>query len=141
MNSQKKYNFINENKNNNIKIMDNNMKINNINQKDIDRYKYKNHGTNNKLNNFKYNSCIRNKISKFNLCEDKSLNKKLILKKEDNTSYKEKHSKEKNHNNNTSKNYKTNIILNKQNKISVDKNNNIIIKKNLMNTKYSNINR
>ena len=45
----------------------------------------KNINTFNKLNNFKYNSCIRNKISKFNLCEDKSLNKKLILKKEDNT--------------------------------------------------------
>ena len=141
MNSQKKYNFINENKNNNIKIIDNNMKINNINQKDIDSYKYKNHGTNIKLSNIKYNSCINNKISKFNLCEDKSLSKKLILKKEDNTSYKEKHSKDKNYNHNTSKNYKTNIILSKQNKISIDKNNNIIIKINLMNTKYSNINR
>ena len=138
MNSQKKYNYINENKNNNIKLINNNMKINNINQKDIDSYKYKNHGTNNKLSNIKCNSCINNKISKFNLCEDKSLSKKLILKKEDNTSYKEKHSKDKNYN---SKNYKTNIILNKQNKISVDKNNNIIIKINLMNTKYSNINR
>jgi hypothetical protein len=134
INSQKKTSINNDN-NDNIKIIDNN--IRNIKEnkdnipKNIDSYQNKNNMQKNRLSHIKYNSCINHKINNINLYDEKSFG----VKKELNISHKAKHVKDNNNNNLHHKNYNTNIILNKQN------NKNIIIKINLVNKKNDNINR
>ena len=126
LNSQKKNNYNNDNKSNNIKIIDNNVKNKNS-QKYIDSYQSKNNnGAKTRLSHIKYNSCINAKVSNINLCDEKSSG----LKKEINSSHKTKNIQDVN---NVHKNYYTNIIFNKQN--------NIIIKINLVNKKLDNINK
>ena len=132
-NSQKK----NFNKNN-IKIIDNSMKINN--NKNIDSYNSKKYCTKKRFTHIKNNSCINKKVTNINLYLEKSFNKKVCLKKDVNTSHKSKKSKDKN-NNHGSSNYNTNIILNKKSRKTIEQNNNIIIKINLINKKFEHINR
>ena len=134
INSQKKTSINNDN-NDNIKIIDNNIRNNKENKdnipKNIDSYQNKNNIQKNRLSHIKYNSCINHKINNINLYDEKSFG----VKKELNISHKAKHVKDNNNNNLHHKNYNTNIILNKQN------NKNIIIKINLVNKKNDNINR
>ena len=125
LNSQKKKKNGNDIQNcNNIKIIDNNHTNtkNKNSQKYIDSYQSKKIWQKNRLSQIKYNSCINAKVCSINLYDEKSLG----LKKEINSSHKNKNIQD----NNLHKNYNTNILLNnKQN------NNNIIIKINLINKK------
>ena len=146
LNSQKK-----KGKRNHINLIDSTIKKNIMNsQKDIDNYQNKNNFIEkNRLSHIKYNSCINAKITNINLYDEKSFG----VKKEINTSHKNKHPIEKENYGNSSNNvqsYYTNIIFNKQKKNgkyeeSITNNkgvkNNIIIKINLVSRKLDSINR